>query len=172
MAYLRIVLLCVLGAVGYGIVHDQVTARISLEYFTIGHPPLVDSEDPTVLGLAWGVVATWWVGLLLGLVVAASARWGSRPRRSARDLTRPLLVVLAVMGVGAALAGVAGYVVARLGGVVLVGSLASSVPPDRHVAFLTALWMHLASYGLGALGGLVLAWWTYRSRARLPTAAG
>ena len=71
MNSLRIILLGLVSAVGYGLLHDQVTVRISLEYFTIGHPPLVPTEDPTLLALAWGVVATWWVGLPLGGLLAS-----------------------------------------------------------------------------------------------------
>lgn len=40
MEPLKIILLCLVSAVGYGILHDQVTARICVEYFTIGHPML------------------------------------------------------------------------------------------------------------------------------------
>lgn len=61
------VALSVLAAVVYGILHDQITARICVEYFTIGHARLIDSDSPTVLGLFWGVVATWWVGLPLSV---------------------------------------------------------------------------------------------------------
>jgi len=79
-----IVLLCVLAAVAYGVVHDQVTVRVCVEYFTVGHPPVFPTDDPTLLGLGWGVLATWWVGVLLGLglaVAAAAARWyGYWPR--------------------------------------------------------------------------------------------
>ena len=46
MQWLAIVLLSVLTCVTYGIVHDQITARICVEYFTIGHPPVFDTDDP------------------------------------------------------------------------------------------------------------------------------
>jgi len=49
--------------VAYGLVHDQVTVRVSLEYFTIGHPQLITTSSPTLLALFWGAAATWWVGL-------------------------------------------------------------------------------------------------------------
>ena len=74
MAGLRIVLLAVAAAIAYGILHDQVTARVAIEYFTVAHPRIVESEDPTVLGLVWGVVATWWVGAILGTLLAVAAR--------------------------------------------------------------------------------------------------
>lgn len=166
MAAIRIVLLAIAGAVLYGIVHDQVTARLSLEYFTIAHPPIVDSEDPTVLGLVWGVVATWWVGAILGVLLAVAARAGSRPRRSARDLVRPIAVLLGTMAACALLAGLLGAFLGGSRAVVLLDPFASRVPDARHARFLGAWWAHVASYAVGAVGGLVLAAWVWRGRAR------
>jgi hypothetical protein len=163
---LSIVGLCVLAAVCYGVVHDQVTARVCVEYFTIGHPRVVDSDDPTVLGLVWGILATWWVGAILGAVLALAARAGGRPKLGARDVVRPLLVLLALVGAGAVAAGVLGAALARCGAVVLLEPLASQVPRDRHVAFLADLWAHLWSYGGGALGAAILGIRTWRRRGR------
>ena len=50
----KIVLLCIAAAVVYGILHDQVTARVCVEYFTIGHPPVFNTDSPTLLALGWG----------------------------------------------------------------------------------------------------------------------
>ena len=94
MKSLSIVALAMAAAISYGIVHDQITARICLEYFTIGHPRLIASESPTVLALFWGVVATWWVGLPLGIALAVAARIGGRPKLTATDLVRPLAKLL------------------------------------------------------------------------------
>ncbi len=74
MESFRIVLMCVVAAVAYGIVHDQVTARVCVEYFTVGHPPIFGTNDPTLLGIGWGILATWWVGILLGVPLAIAAR--------------------------------------------------------------------------------------------------
>lgn len=152
----KIVLLGLAAAVGYGVLHDQVTVRVCLEYFTIGHPRVFDTESPTLLALGWGVIATWWVGLPLGLLLAAFARLGPEPKLTARELLPSVGVLLAVMGALALLAGIAGYVAAVQGKVRLVGSLAAEVPRDRHAVFLADLWAHSASYASGALGGLVL----------------
>jgi len=48
----------VLGAVCFGVVHDQFTARLSLEYFTVAHDRLFLSDSPTLHAAAWGVLAT------------------------------------------------------------------------------------------------------------------
>ena len=166
MRFAAIILLCVVAAVIYGVVHDQVTARICVEYFTIGHPPVFGTEDPTLLGLGWGVIATWWVGLILGVPLALASRVGSWPRWSARQLVRPLAVMLAVVGILAGVAGIVGYVAATRGWVWLVGPMASRVPADRHVPFLTDVWVHLASYIGGFLGGIVLCVYVLVRRAR------
>src|SRR5262245_4206019 len=164
MQFLAIVALCVSAAVTYGILHDQVTARVCVEYFTIGHPPIFDTDDPTLLGIGWGVLATWWVGALLGIMLAVAARAGSRPGRSAASLVRPVAWLLLLTAGCAFLAGLVGWALASAGAVVLVGPLADDVPPEKHVAFLADLWAHSASYLAGCVGGLVVAARVWRSR--------
>src|SRR3979411_1520576 len=97
MEFAKIVLLSIAAAICYGILHDQVTARICVEYFTVFHPPVFPTDDPTLLALGWGVIATWWLGAFLGVVLAISARTGRRRKVAARELVRPVLRVLAVM---------------------------------------------------------------------------
>jgi hypothetical protein len=169
---IRIVGLCVLAAVGYGIAHDQVTARVCVEYFTIGHPLLIPSESPTALAFVWGIVATWWVGLSLGAIVAIAARCGGRPKLGASQLRRPVGRLLAFMGVCALIAGAAGYVLARLDLIWLRGFLAEAVPSERHDRFLAALWAHTASYATGVVGGLTTAAWIFRSRRAIAETRG
>ena len=164
MSSLRIVALSIMAAVCYGIAHDQITARICVEYFTIGHPPVFGTDDPTLLGLGWGVIATWWVGLILGVPLAIAAQAGSRPKRTAESLVVPLVWLLGVMAVCAVIAGLIGWTLARAGVVFLVGRLQEAVPPERHVAFLVDLWAHSASYAVGFVGGVVLIVLVWRSR--------
>lgn len=167
MNAVKIILLCVVAAVLYGIAHDLITAHVCVEYFTIGHPRIFDTESPTLLALGWGVVATWWVGALLGLAMAIAATRGPRPVRSAGSLVKPIAKLLAWMGGVALIAGMVGYALARTGVVILVEPLASSVPTDRHVAFLANLWGHTASYGVAFVGGAVLIRRIWRSRSEL-----
>ena len=58
MQFTKIVGMSIIAAVLYGIAHDQITARICVEYFTIGHPPIFGTDDATLLGLGWGIFAT------------------------------------------------------------------------------------------------------------------
>ncbi len=167
-AAIQIVLLGVGAAVTYGILQDQVTAHLCVEYFTIGHTDFFNLGDPTLIAFEWGLIATWWAGLVLGALVAFIARVGTRrPRLSARDLLRPTLVVQGCVGLVALVAGVTGYIVAKAGGVSLTQPLASAVPQARQVAFLADLWAHDAAYAAGALGGVALSLWTWRRRGVL-----
>jgi hypothetical protein len=171
MRFAAITVLCIIAAVAYGIVHDQITARICIEFFTIGHPPVFDTDDPTLLGLSWGVIATWWVGLILGVLLALSSRMGPWPRFSTAQLVRPLAITLAVVAVLALVAGMVGHALATRKWVLLVEPMASRVPADRHIAFLTVLWAHLASYIGGFLGCIMLCVYTLVRRARLAVRA-
>jgi hypothetical protein len=166
MQFLAIIFLCIISSIVYGIIHDQITARICVEYFTIGHPPVFDTQDPSLLGLGWGVIATWWVGLILGVPLGFVARAGGWPKVSAKRLVRPLVVMLLTVGALAAVSGVIGHVLAARSVVWLVEPLATRVPAERHVAFITDLWAHLASYIGGFLGGVALCVRVLMQRAR------
>jgi hypothetical protein len=164
---LYLIWFCILVAVVYGILHDQVTARVCVEYFTVGHPPLFSTDNPTALALGWGILGTWWVGLLLGVPLALAARAGYRPKLTTRDFVRPAALLLICMGATALVAGAGGYLAARRGWVWLLEPLALRVPADKHAAFLADVWAHLASYLSGALGGVVTWFWAWRKRGRL-----
>lgn len=164
MQSLAIVALCISFAVFYGILHDQITARVCVEYFTIGHQPVFDTEDPTLLGLGWGVIATWWVGAILGVPLALAARVGNRNKRSAVALIRPLTLLMSTAGVCALLAGTTGYILAQSGMVFLMEPLASQIPESKHVPFIADLWAHSASYAVGFCGGIVMIGWVVWKR--------
>ena len=152
------------ASVAYGVLHDQVTIRICLEYFTEFHPFLVATRDPTLLAAAWGVAATWWAGALIGVPLAIAARAGGAPPRIARDLLRPVGGLLLAMAATAALAGVVGRALASAGTVWIHPDWAGRIPEAEHVDFLTALWIHNGSYLAGFVGGVVLVIRTWRGR--------
>ncbi len=164
MKYLAIVALGIFSAMSYGIVHDQITARICVEYFTIGHPNLFGTENPTLLRLGWGIVATWWVGLILGVPLAFASQFGKRPKRSVISLFRPIGILLLIMACGATVAGCVGYCVANLHLVVLTEPLHSEVLMDKYTAFLTICGSIWGCYSIGYLSGSVLCWKVWRSR--------
>jgi hypothetical protein len=168
MRFLQIVAMAVFAGVVYGVVHDQVTARVCVEYFTIGHPPLIPTESPTLLALAWGVAATWWFALPLGVALASSARLGDRPKLTALQLVRPVLTLLGAMGTVALLSGITGYVLASRHSVVPNEWILMNIPSAKQAAFIADWWAHSASYLAGFVGAIVLCLYIWRSRSRLP----
>lgn len=122
----------ILACVIYGINHDQITARLCVEYFTVFHPPVFPTQDPTLLGIGSGIIATWWVGLLLGIPLAIAARAGSSPKRNAEDLFRPIAKLMLISGCLAFVAGVGGYFSATMGWVWMVEPWASQIPKEKH----------------------------------------
>lgn len=84
--------------------------------------------------------------------------------RSLKSLILPVGILLGVTGVSALLAGIAGFVLASRGSLVLWEPMASAVPKSRHVRFLADLWAHSASYFVGGMGGLFLIGRTWLSR--------
>lgn len=237
---LRIIGLCMLAATAYGLVHDQITVRVCVEYFSITHAPIlqsrsnllaewlygasilwwvgliaaflivlaaragrlrdskiqdmakacgfvllvsfipvitiwlgrtVDPNSPTVLALVWGVVATWWVGLALGILFALAARVGRWPTLGARDLVPSVLILLGVMAAFAMLAGTAGYHLSTQGKVAIPIEAANVVPSAMHHRWMAALYAHNASYNVGILGGLLISALTPLARRRRRTLA-
>jgi hypothetical protein len=164
MESVKIVLFCIASAIVYGILHDQVTARVCVEYFTIGHPPIFGTDSPTLLALGWGTIATWWAGLIVGLGLAAASRLGPWPKYRVSDLVRPTVKLLGMMAGCSLIAGVAGYISATMGWVWLVGWLQRAVPESAHSAFLADLWAHQAAYAVGFVGGIVLCRVVYLRR--------
>jgi hypothetical protein len=151
MESVKIVLSCVLAAIIYGSLHDQITARICVEYFTIFHPPIFHTQSPTLLGLGWGIVATWWAGAEVGLMLTIAARFGSRALVPARQLLPLITLLMITMALCALVCGVIGYYF----GTVPI-DIAPAIPLDRQHRFVATWWAHTASYGSGFVGGLVL----------------
>jgi hypothetical protein len=165
---LGITFLCLALTTGYGVLHDLVTIRISPEYFTIAHAPLIATDSVTLLAVAWGVAATWWVGAPLGLTLGLAATTGPRPRATASALARSLVSALGLTAGFAALAGMLGFLAASTGVVHVVGPLAARLTPDGQVRFVAVLWTHLASYAAGGILALVVVVRTWRERGRGP----
>src|ERR1700722_15584415 len=163
MQSLRIILICMVAAVLYGIVHDQFTAHICVEYFSVFHPPVFATESTTLLALGWGIIASWWMGFL-GVLLAFAARAGSRKKINARELVRPISKLLLAMGFLAAVAGLTGYLLVSSGAIAPPDFIGSRIPPARHARFMADWWAHNASYFSGFFGGILLCILTIRRR--------
>ena len=159
-----IIFTCIMAAVFYGIVHDMVTAHVCVEYFTVAHPVVVFTDSPVTLALIWGVLAAWWVGLILGIPLAIAALAGSRPRVAVTQLLPRIGRLLTIMGACALLAGIVGCVLNKSGAIFLVPPFADDIPKSHHAGFFFDAFAHMASYIVGFVGGLVLVYKVWRSR--------
>jgi hypothetical protein len=142
----------------YGVVHDQFTYSISPEYFTrlkFAQFHYADFGLPDRVFVAEiGFLATWWVGLVAGWLIArVSVPSSSRPE-AFRCCARGFLIVMA-FGFGAA---IIGYVLGLLHGSDYSAweSMASTRGILDLPRFVRVAYIHNASY-LGGLVGLVTA---------------
>jgi len=163
----KILIAAILSAVFYGIVHDQVTARICIEYFTVFHPPVFATQSPTLLGLGWGIIATWWVGGFLGLLLVIAARIGSRPKLRVSALLNPIGRLLLAMAASALVSGLVGFFLARHGAIAPPRWVISQLAPIKWERFMADWWAHCASYSVGFFGGIALCISQYRKRSQL-----
>lgn len=177
MQGVRIVVMSIGASVLYGILHDQVTAHLCIEYFTLFHQRGIASDSPVLQGLVWGVIATWWVGLLLGVPLALAARSGSWPPLTPRDLVRPIGCLLLAMALCAAIAGIGGYLTGLHHPDQIVLDLdrrdwAPVASPQKWPFFLADYCAHNTSYAVGFIGGLVVValtlWWRAQLADRSP----
>ena len=165
MIHLKTILLCIFGAIAFGIVHDMITANICVEYFTIGHPKIIESKNPFVLALLWGVLATWWVGVILGIFIVVHNIVGKFPPLPFNDIKRWIFRLLLIMCITSPLAGLLGYILAKTEVINIIPELGQRVAPEKHSAFLGVGWAHLSSYLVGFIGGIAICVkvWTKRN---------
>lgn len=161
---IRIVALFAALAAVYGVVHDQVTARVCLEYFTIAHPSVLRSDSPTWLGLTWGILAGAPAGAFAGAMVGLAAGESALSKLGWRHFLPSALRLCALMAVAAALAGASGHFLTARGHVSMLAEYADRIPSERHPRFMAVVYAHLASFGVGLAGTLVIAARTQRRR--------
>lgn len=110
-----ITLMAVLLAGTYGIIHDQITYSISHEYFTkfkfvqfhIYQDELqVPLRNPRLIVAKIGFLATWWVGLLVGLSQSITGLIFKNTRTMIRIVSKAIILNLFITF----LFGVAGYI--------------------------------------------------------------
>jgi hypothetical protein len=165
----RVILLCVLVAITYGVIHDQITAHLCVEYFTVAHPALFHTGSATILGFCWGVAATLGIGVVLGAILAEVSQSEGLPPVPVARLFRSLLILAAAMALAALLAGLLGYELSSRSIISLPITLAYRIPPARHNQFMAVWFAHGASYLAGLGGGaiLILRIWRERGNPRV-----
>ncbi len=155
-------LLCVAVASAYGMLNDQITSRISWEYFYYGKElsPILGPQtppDPAALGLQAariGAEASWWAALVIGAVMLVANNPGRRgPQLTYTRLAIRLWHVLVIAIVASLILGLAGS-----------KFLLNSLSPDfqnlaaadlwRPHRFMAVYGIHLGGYVGGALGAI------------------
>ena len=154
------------ASISYGVIHDQITSRLCIEYFTVAHPRLFSTNSPTLLALCWGVAATIGLGLLLGFVLSMVAHAGNQGPLDFTRLLGPVRRLLTAMALSAMAAGICGYWLAKHGIVSMPSDFAAAIPRERHLQFMAVSFAHASSYLVGLVGSarLVFRVWTARGR--------
>ncbi len=175
---MRVILGCVLAAVGYGVVHDEITAHLCVEYFTLAHPPLFHTASPFLLGICWGIAATIGLGFVFGFLLAAVSLGGEEPVVAEGTLARRIGILFGVMAASALLSGMVGHLLSRFSLIALPNRLGSVIPFARHDRLFAVWFAHMASYAVGIAGSawVIFQIWRERGRPRVltiwPRAAG
>lgn len=150
---------------GYAAVQDQVSARLCPEYFTHFHNPIPGLTDPTLTGITWGFLGSWWGGAMFGYFAGIAATVGKRPPLRVRQLILPMgVTVLAVAGVTALTGGAVALYANQLN-VEVDRYMAGPVPAERRRELLVVCCYHLAAYVSAVVASVVCVVWVARSRS-------
>jgi hypothetical protein len=156
----------------FGAIHDQISYSVSNEYFTkfkFIQFRLLDSASPERIRVAEiGFLASWWMGIPLGILCGLAGFVQRSPNLMRRALLWSLPVIF-IFTLTIALAGLAfGWV--QTGAVDLANYQGWFIPPNLKEPrrFLCAGYMHNAAYLGGALS-IPVAWlFNFIFRARNP----
>lgn len=149
--FIAIVLGTTLLSCVLGIAVDLVTANVAVEYFTVHHPKVVESQSPWAMALVWGIGASWWAGAIAGALLAwvhMRLRFRLEPRRVLRMVAiacgaiwlTMMLILLVVYGVG---------------GLVPESSRRPSFDQDRRLMAVAVA--HLGEYAIAAIAMIIVA---------------
>jgi len=162
----NIISFSILCTIGYGVLHDQITARLCLEYFTVAHPKLEGLSDASTIALFWGVAATWLFGAFFGTLLAIAANIGKRPAYPFFLLIRSILILFLTMSLCALVSGVIGYILTALRVIAPPSELQNLIAEPKHATFMADAFAHEASYIVGIVGSLVIAETTWHTRQK------
>ena len=148
----------VLLAIAFGCLHDLLTAHVSVEYFTVHHPKIIESSSPVALAFVWGILATWWFGLASGVLFT----FANRLRHEQLDPKAILRAVGISLASILAISVVVMVVVYALAGMMPVAQRTESFEADRRLVAVAVT--HQTSYVLAMVLTLGIAIWIVRSR--------
>lgn len=154
----------VFGSIGLacllGISLDLVTANVAVEYFSVHHPRIVPTDNPWILALVWGIVASWWFGAIAGVIVASINHFRRQPLEPRRILKWNLVacIVLWLMMIGILVA------VLAITTAIPIEERRPTYESDRRL--MAVAMAHLYEYLLGAIALVTIAIMTWRAKHR------
>lgn len=163
---IKIILITTLWFILYGILNDQITIRICAEYFTVFHRRIVASDNITVIAIAWGIAATWWFGLSVGVILALVSRFFTANKiDNIRHLMRLGGWLSLFVFCFSLVAGFIGYFLA-VNDLILVSYWFRGIPQSSEARFLAVLFWHNALYLDAGISAVVLVAAIWRRRDR------
>lgn len=164
--FFLLVALAALSAAIFGALHNQLSYSVGPDYFTGFKFPqfgIPEGTSPRFGAAQVGVLASWWMGAIVGLPAFLYGLFAVPNARSYLAAGIGAIGLVLVLATFAALSGLVGGIAAEATGV-----LDGIVTPPAGVErgdFLRAGFMHEASYIGGALGALLAFWPMRRARA-------
>ncbi|XAM00791.1 hypothetical protein OT109_05255 [Phycisphaeraceae bacterium D3-23] len=156
--FLKIVVGTMLLSCVLGVALDLVTANVAVEYFSIHHPQVVNTKNPIVLAIIWGVGASWWFGALGGAALGFINHRRQVPLAPGCIL-RWVVVACVVLWVIMITIVVGVYVFA---GLIPDDSRGASFEHDRRL--MAVALAHQTEYVLGAVAVVAVGIMTWRSK--------
>jgi hypothetical protein len=167
----RIVAVCILTMVAYGITQDQFTARMSPEYFTLAHPPIEGLTDPTLLGITWGFLGSWWGGFILGIFLANTATLGSNPPLPLRALRVPLAAFVLFIAFVSMTCGLCAELNGRAFDISIHENIKSQLAEPHPRAIFVVGCIHMGAYISAIVGSIGVCLWAAWLRHQLKSSA-
>lgn len=146
----------------YGILHDQFTYTVSPEYYTkfkfimfgLASDPEETMEYPRLAVTLTGIIATWWVGLIIGIVFGLVSLLHKDRKAMLRSSVKAILLAIAITTVSG-FAGLGyGWFTRNTDGIELYYRYEYGAIKDI-ISFHITGCMHNFSYLGGAIGMLV-----------------
>jgi hypothetical protein len=155
----------------YGALHDQISYTISPEYFTklkFNQFAWADAGwQPRVFAALIGFLATWWVGLIAGWLLARLGLAGLPATVRRRCTIRAFAIMLTITPICGSLGALLGFVEGQTSDLSGWKSFQTLLGVEDLPSFVIVAQLHNAGY-LGALLGLLLAVWYVRRTTRQP----
>ena len=161
------ILLSVITAIFYGIVHNQFTYTISDEFFTklmferFGFVQY-GQDTPRLTASIIGAWSTWWMGLIAGFIFATIGLFHSDVKQMIQSIKGATLITL----VTSLLVGLIGLCYGFLGFSRLNSTCCFPLEVHNVKNFLAVLEMHSFSYVGGVLGLFLAIFWQIKEIRR------